>query len=108
MQKIYGNMSPANFTVRLANPGSACGLPESYYVDIESMMSIKSAKKKIYGYSDEIIFMFVGRSIERKGLLIAIQAFELYNKIFLLKIKCFVCSKFRSFFLECLAKTSSI
>lgn len=82
MLRIYSNMFPANFNVRLPNPGSACGLPESYYVDLESMMSIKSAKKEKNGFSDEIIFMYVGRSIERKGLLIAIQAFELYNQKF--------------------------
>ena len=46
MQRIYGKMFPVNFHVRLPDPGSACGLPDSYYVDLESMQSIKVASAK--------------------------------------------------------------
>ena len=46
MQRIYGKMFPVNFHVRLPDPGSACGLPDSYYVDLESVVLIKRDKKK--------------------------------------------------------------
>ena len=75
-------MFPVNFHVRLPDPGSACGLPDSYYVDLESMPSIKKTAKEKNGFSDDTIFIFAGRALERKGLLIAIHAFEAYNEQF--------------------------
>ena len=78
-------MFPLNTQVRVAEPGSACGLPDSYYIDLESMALIKSATREKYGFSEDIIFIFVGRAIERKGLLIAVKAFEQYNKSLLPK-----------------------
>ena len=74
MQRIYNNMFPVNFPVRLPDPGSACGLPDSYYVDLESMVLIKNAEKKKNGFSDDLIFIYVGRPIERKVLASHVRA----------------------------------